>query len=65
MGSARRAAAAARLTERFGLPVSVIGMRPPEFRKKGREGEEFVLNVMADGKVLAGKPLEEVVWPRK
>ena len=64
-GSERIAPIAARLTERFGFHISVVQMSASEFRRKARKGEEFVLNVMAHGRVLAGRSFEEVVWRAK
>ncbi len=53
------------LTQRFGFKVSILIMSVGEFRRKARIGEEFVLNVMADCKLLLGKNLEDVVWQEK
>lgn len=53
------------LTEKLGINVSIISMSEEEFRRKAREGEEFVLNILANHKLLLGKRLEDVVWSGK
>ena len=54
-----------KLTEKFGFTISVLDMSEDEFRQKAKKGEEFILNVMANHKLLYGKNLEEVVWLEK
>jgi len=55
----------AELTEKFGFHISILTMEVREFKAKARRGEEFVLNIMANHKVLYGKNLEKVVWQEK
>ncbi len=52
----------AKLTEKLGFHVSILPMSVKKFRGKAGSGEEFALNVMATGKLLYGKDLEDVVW---
>lgn len=51
-----------RLSERVGFRVSILPMRLKEFRSKAKKGEEFIVNVMANNRLLFGRDLEEVVW---
>lgn len=53
---------ASKLTEKFGFKISVLIMNRDEFRRKAKEGEEFVINVLANHKLLYGKKLEDLVW---
>lgn len=50
-----------RLEERYGRPVSVLVMRRSALRQKAQAGDRFVLDVLAQGQVVAGKPLSELV----
>lgn len=54
-----------KLTEKYGIDVSIMPMKTEEFREKAKRGEEFVINVIAIHKLLYGRPLEEVVWQEK
>lgn len=58
-------AGASRLSEKFGFRVSILPMRDEEFRQKAKRGEEFVLNILANHKLIHGKKLERIVWPEK
>lgn len=58
-------AAASGLSEKFGFRVSILPMRDEEFRQKAKRGEEFVLNILANHKLIHGKKLERIVWPEK
>ena len=50
------------MTEEYGFHISVLTMNLAEFIKKAKAGEEFVLNVLANHKLIHGKELEELVW---
>jgi len=52
----------AKLTEKFGFPISILTMKLSELKEKTKKGEEFVLNVLATHKLLYGKPLEDLIW---
>jgi predicted nucleotidyltransferase/predicted transcriptional regulator len=54
----------ARLAASSGFHVSIVMMELEEFRCKARNGEEFVLNIMATNKLIYGKNLEDVVWQK-
>jgi predicted nucleotidyltransferase len=54
-----------KLTERLGFNISILTMKTEEFRIKARKGEEFIINVLANHKLLYGKELEDVVWHGK
>lgn len=51
-----------KLSEKSGFHISVLTMSSDEFITKARRGEEFVLNVMANYRLLYGKKPEEIVW---
>jgi len=51
-----------KLTEEFGLDVSILTMSAEEFKRKAKKGEEFILNIVANHKVLIGKKLEDIIW---
>jgi len=51
------------LTEKYGFPVSSILMTVEELKRKSSEG--FVIDVIASGKILFGKNLEDVIWSEK
>lgn len=53
---------ASKLTEKFGLRISILVMPKSEFRGKAKRGEEFVINVLASHKLFYGKRLEDLVW---
>ncbi len=53
---------ASMLTEKFGFYVSILAMDAREFKTKARRGEEFVINVLANHRLLYGEKLEEAVW---
>lgn len=55
----------AELSEKFGVRVSILVMELGDFKKKARAGEEFVLNVLADHKLIYGRDPEELVWQGK
>ncbi len=52
----------ARLSEEYGIRISIFWMNVREFKEKAKKGEEFVLKVAATNKLLHGKNLEEVIW---
>lgn len=54
-----------KLTEFFGFRVSILAMNVEEFRLKVKKGEEFVINILANHKLLYGKDLEDLVWQEK
>ncbi len=54
-----------KLTEKFGISISVMVMREKEFREKAKRGEEFTINVLSSHKLIYGKELERIVWPGK
>lgn len=51
-----------KLSEKFGLHISILSMSEEEFRKKARAGEEFILNIMANHNLIYGKKLDGIVW---
>jgi len=53
---------ASKLTEKFGLRISILVMDKNEFKEKAKRGEEFIVNVLANHKLLYGKKLEDLVW---
>ncbi|MDI6721637.1 MAG: nucleotidyltransferase domain-containing protein, partial [Candidatus Aenigmarchaeota archaeon] len=55
----------AKLSEKYGFHISILPMRTKEFKSKAKTGEEFVLNIMANGKVIYGKDMEKIVWQEK
>lgn len=50
-----------RLEERYGHPLSVLVMTRAALRQKAQAGDRFVLDILAQGQVVAGKPLSELV----
>ncbi|OGI16054.1 hypothetical protein A3K63_02155 [Candidatus Micrarchaeota archaeon RBG_16_49_10] len=53
---------AAGLTQKLGVRISVLVMGKDELIRKTREGEEFVINILANHNLLYGKKLEELIW---
>ena len=53
------------LTEKYGFPVSSMLMTINEFKRKAKTGESFVINVIAEGKVIFGKRLEEIIYGKR
>jgi len=53
------------LINKYGFHVSTIFMTEEELKEKAKKGEEFVINVIASGKLIYGKILEDIVWPEK
>jgi len=53
------------LTIDFGFHISVILMELEEFRGKAKRAEGFVLNVIATHRLVYGKDLEGLVWPKR
>ena len=53
------------MTVMFGFHVSVIMMELDEFKSKANRAEGFVLNVIATHKLVYGKDLEGLAWPKK
>jgi predicted nucleotidyltransferase len=51
------------LTEKYGFQVSSVLMTVREL--KGKTRERFVINVIAEGKVVFGKSLEEVIYGKR
>lgn len=50
-----------RLSERFGLPVSLLVLNSAELRHRLRKHDPLLREIMAQGRVLAGRSLAEVV----
>lgn len=50
-----------RLEERYGRTLSVLVMRRSALRQKVQAGDRFVVDVLTQGQVVAGKPLSELV----
>ncbi len=50
-----------RLEERYGYPLSVLVMTRSGLRQKAQAGDRFVLDILAEGQVVAGKSLSELV----
>jgi predicted transcriptional regulator len=51
-----------KVTEESGFDISILPMELEEFKSKARRGEEFILNVVSNYKLLLGKKLEEIIW---
>ncbi|MHB8731058.1 MAG: nucleotidyltransferase domain-containing protein [bacterium] len=51
----------ARMTERYGLPISLLIIDPADLRRRLRKGDSFIREIIAQGRVLAGSSLAEVV----
>jgi predicted nucleotidyltransferase len=49
------------LEEKYGRSLSVFVMTRSALRQKAQAGDRFVLDVLAQGQVVAGKPLSELV----
>lgn len=54
-----------KLTEKLGIRVSATVMDMKEFRGKAKIGEEFVINVLANHKMVYGEELENLIWQGK
>lgn len=52
----------AKLSEEYGIRISIFWMNVREFKEKAKNGEEFVLKVAATNKLLYGKDLEGLIW---
>ncbi len=52
----------ARLSEEYGIRISIFWMNVREFKEKAKKGEEFVLKVAATNKLLYGTNLESIIW---
>ncbi|MEA3343865.1 MAG: nucleotidyltransferase domain-containing protein [archaeon] len=55
----------AKLSEEFGIHISILAMNVEEFKKKARKGEEFALKVVATHTLIHGKNLEGIIWQKK
>ncbi|MCK5699459.1 MAG: nucleotidyltransferase domain-containing protein [Candidatus Aenigmarchaeota archaeon] len=55
----------AKLSEEFGIHISIMAMSVEEYRKKARNGEEFALKVAATHILIYGKDLEDIIWQKK
>jgi len=55
----------AELTGKYGFHISSVLMTVDELKRKTKNGEGFVIEVMANGKAVFGKNLEEIVWSKK
>ncbi len=55
----------AKLSEEFGIHISIMAINIEEFRKKARNGEEFALKVAATHTLIYGKELEDIIWQKK
>ena len=53
------------LINEYGFHISATFMTEEELKEKAKNGEEFVINVMANGKLLYGRNLEDIVWSEK
>jgi len=53
---------AAELTSVFGFEVSLTFLTLNELKKKNKEGEKFVIDVIANSDKLYGKNLEDLLW---
>lgn len=54
-----------KLINKYGFHICTTLMTKEELREKARKGEEFVVNLIANGKLLFGKNLEEIIWSEK
>lgn len=50
-----------RMSERFGRPVSLLVLNPAELRRRLRKHDPLLREIVAQGRVLAGRSLAEVV----
>jgi len=48
-----------------GIHISIMAMGLREFRNKAAHGEEFILNVIANHRLIYGKKLEGLIWSKK
>ena len=55
----------AKLSEEFGIHISIMAMNIEEFRKKARNGEEFALKVAATHTLIYGREPEDIIWQKK
>jgi predicted nucleotidyltransferase len=53
------------IIDRYGFHISSTLMDVDEMKEKARKGEEFVINIIANGKVVLGKNLEEIIWSKR
>ena len=51
----------ARMSERYGRPISLLILGPDDLRRRLRKRDPFIRDVIAQGRVLAGASLTEVV----
>lgn len=51
-----------KITEESGFDISILPMELEEFKTKAKRGEDFVLNVLSNYKLLLGKKLEDIIW---
>lgn len=54
-----------KLINKYGFHISTTLMIEDEIRKKAKQGEEFTINIIANGKLVFGKSLEDIIWSRK
>ncbi len=54
-----------KLTEKFGIKISALVMEEEELKRKVRGGEEFVINILANHKLIYGRKLEDLIWQEK
>lgn len=53
----------AELTEKYGFPVSTITIKIAELKRKSSEA--FIIDVMANGKTVFGKNMEEFIYGKR
>jgi len=53
------------LIDKYGFHISTTFMTDEEIKEKAKKGEEFVVKLMANGKLIFGKDLEDVIWSEK
>ncbi len=51
----------ARMSERYGRPISLLVVGPEDLRRRPRKRDRFVREIIAQGRVLAGSSLAEVL----
>ena len=54
-----------KIIDKYGFHVSTTFMTEEELKEKAKKGEEFVINVIANGKLIFGKDLEDMIWSKK
>jgi predicted nucleotidyltransferase len=54
-----------KLIDKYGFHISTTLMTKNEIKEKARKGEEFTINVIANGRLLFGKNLEDMIWQGK